>query len=113
MKVAAKTAIAVWSPRSPSRARTIRGENCPIANCTATSVTVSTIEVSVTTPVAIDRSSAVARTFGARDGLVALVRPDGYLGYRGRPDQAGELASYLARVFAMRLRELDEEQPGD
>jgi hypothetical protein len=36
---------------------------------------------------------------------VALVRPDGYLGYRGRPDQPGELASYLARVFAMQLRE--------
>ena len=43
------------------------------------------------------------RMFGARDGLVALVRPDGYLGYRGRPDQPGELASYLARVFAMRM----------
>jgi hypothetical protein len=53
VKVAPKTAIASWSPRSSSRARTIRGENCPIASCTATSVTVSTIDVSVTTAVAI------------------------------------------------------------
>ena len=53
VKVAPKTAIAIWSPRSSSRARTIRGENCPIASCTATSVTVSTIDVSVTTAVAI------------------------------------------------------------
>jgi hypothetical protein len=66
----------------------------------------------VAIPSAIDRSGDVAVLFGARDGLVALVRPDGYLGYRGRPDQAGELASYLARVFAMRLRGLGD-QGGD
>jgi hypothetical protein len=50
----------------------------------------------------IDVTGAVAKTFGGRRGLVALVRPDGYLGYRGLPNQPGELASYLARVFAMR-----------
>ena len=32
-----------------------------------------------------------------------LTRPDGYLGYRGFPGQPVELASYLARVFALRL----------
>jgi 2-polyprenyl-6-methoxyphenol hydroxylase-like FAD-dependent oxidoreductase len=53
----------------------------------------------------LDPTRKVAQTFGARQGLVALVRPDGYLGYRGRLDQPGELASYLARVFAMQLRE--------
>jgi 2-polyprenyl-6-methoxyphenol hydroxylase-like FAD-dependent oxidoreductase len=52
-----------------------------------------------------DPDRKVAQIFGARQGLVALVRPDGYLGYRGRLDQPGELASYLARVFAMQLRE--------
>ena len=52
----------------------------------------------------IDVTGAVAKTFGGRGGLVALVRPDGYLGYRGLSGQPGELASYLARVFAMRLR---------
>jgi hypothetical protein len=55
--------------------------------------------------VLLDPGRKVADVFGARQGLVALVRPDGYLGYRGRLDQQGELASYLARVFAMRMRE--------
>ncbi len=51
----------------------------------------------------IDPVGEAARRFGAGDGLVALVRPDGYLGYRGEPGQCGPLASYLARVFAMRV----------
>jgi 2-polyprenyl-6-methoxyphenol hydroxylase-like FAD-dependent oxidoreductase len=51
----------------------------------------------------LDASGDVIRRFGGDRGLVALVRPDGYLGFRGRPDQRGELASYLARVFAMRM----------
>ncbi|HEX5992836.1 MAG TPA: FAD-dependent monooxygenase [Thermomicrobiales bacterium] len=55
----------------------------------------------------LDPSRKIADVFGARQGLVALMRPDGYLGYRGRLDQSGELASYLARVFAMRLREAE------
>ena len=55
----------------------------------------------------LDPAGDVARTFGACNGLVALVRPDGYLGYRGRPDQSGDLASYLARVFAMRIRQVE------
>jgi hypothetical protein len=53
----------------------------------------------------VDPGREISRVFAAGKGLVALVRPDGYLGYRGRLDQHGELASYLARVFAMRLRE--------
>jgi hypothetical protein len=53
----------------------------------------------------LDPDREVSRVFAAGTGLAALVRPDGYLGYRGRPDQLGELASYLARVFAMQLRE--------
>jgi len=60
-----------------------------------------------TEPVLLDPARKAAGVFGARHGLVALVRPDGYLGYRGRLDQQGELASYLARVFAMRLREAE------
>jgi 2-polyprenyl-6-methoxyphenol hydroxylase-like FAD-dependent oxidoreductase len=55
----------------------------------------------------VDPGREISRVFAAGKGLVALVRPDGYLGYRGRLDQHGELASYLARVFAMRLREED------
>jgi 2-polyprenyl-6-methoxyphenol hydroxylase-like FAD-dependent oxidoreductase len=56
------------------------------------------------TPVLLDPVGELSRLFAADDGLAALVRPDGYLGYRGRLDQEGALASYLARVFAMRLR---------
>jgi 2-polyprenyl-6-methoxyphenol hydroxylase-like FAD-dependent oxidoreductase len=58
----------------------------------------------------IDAQGEVTRRFGARAGLVALIRPDGYLGFRGRLDQPGELASYLARVFAMRLRGLADDE---
>jgi 2-polyprenyl-6-methoxyphenol hydroxylase-like FAD-dependent oxidoreductase len=54
-------------------------------------------------PALIDRGGAVASTFSPRSGLVVLIRPDGYLGYRGSPHEAGALASYLARVFAMRM----------
>jgi 2-polyprenyl-6-methoxyphenol hydroxylase-like FAD-dependent oxidoreductase len=60
-----------------------------------------------TETVLLDPTRKVADLFGARQGLVALVRPDGYLGYRGGLDQRGELASYLARVCAMRLRSGD------
>jgi hypothetical protein len=54
----------------------------------------------------LDPDREVSQIFAARKGLVALVRPDGYLGYRGRLNQPGELASYLARVFAMQLRDV-------
>lgn len=50
-----------------------------------------------------DAQGALARRFGASAGLAALVRPDGYLGYRGALEDTGALASYLARVFAMRI----------
>ena len=51
----------------------------------------------------LDTSSEMAKRFGAGEGLAALVRPDGYLGYRGPLENAGAFASYLARVFAMRI----------
>jgi hypothetical protein len=61
-------------------------------------------ERSIEARVVIDPGGVAARAFGSGDGLAALVRPDGYLGFRGRPDQRAELATYLARVFAMRVR---------
>ena len=54
-------------------------------------------------PVLIDVVGELARLFAADRGQAVLIRPDGYLGYRGRPDQQLELASYLARVYAMKL----------
>lgn len=58
-------------------------------------------------PVLLDQNRELSRTFGARDGLATLVRPDGYLGYRGGPEQRLALASYLARTYAMRVRGLE------
>lgn len=52
-----------------------------------------------------DVTGEALRQFGPHGGQVLLVRPDGYLGFRGDVEQPGELASYLARVFAMQLRE--------
>ena len=57
-----------------------------------------------TAAVLFDATGDLARVFGERRDLAAVIRPDGYLGYRGRIDQSGDLASYLARVFAMRMR---------
>jgi 2-polyprenyl-6-methoxyphenol hydroxylase-like FAD-dependent oxidoreductase len=57
------------------------------------------------TPVLLDTTGEVGSIFAENEGMVALVRPDGYLGYLGAPDQPGALVSYLARVFAMRMRE--------
>jgi len=51
----------------------------------------------------LDAQGQVTTRFGASAGLAALIRPDGYLGYRGALEDAGALTSYLARVFAMRM----------
>jgi hypothetical protein len=52
----------------------------------------------------LDPTGDIGRALGGDRGLVALVRPDGYLGFRGAVGQPGELVSYLARVFAMQMR---------
>jgi hypothetical protein len=49
-------------------------------------------EHALATPALIERGDDISRIFRARDGLVALIRPDGYLGYRGLPHQSGALA---------------------
>jgi 2-polyprenyl-6-methoxyphenol hydroxylase-like FAD-dependent oxidoreductase len=53
----------------------------------------------------LDARGEVATRFGAGSGLAILIRPDGYLGYRSALEDTGALASYLARVFAMRMVE--------
>jgi 2-polyprenyl-6-methoxyphenol hydroxylase-like FAD-dependent oxidoreductase len=54
-------------------------------------------------PLLLDPGGVTVRAFAAQEGLAALIRPDGYLGFRGPLDRPGELASYLARIFAMRM----------
>ncbi len=51
----------------------------------------------------LDAHNEAATCFGAGAGLALLIRPDGYLGYRGALEDTGAFASYLARVFALRL----------
>jgi 2-polyprenyl-6-methoxyphenol hydroxylase-like FAD-dependent oxidoreductase len=43
----------------------------------------------------LDPAGSVRRTLGAREAAVALVRPDGYLGYRGQPALWEDLRGYL------------------
>ncbi len=50
-------------------------------------------------PVLLDHLGELHRHFGARGPCLYLVRPDGYLGYRAMPLDAGKLADYLRRVF--------------
>lgn len=53
----------------------------------------------------LDAQGEVTKHFGAAAGLALLVRPDGYVGYRGALEDQGAFVSYLARVFAMRIVE--------
>lgn len=46
-----------------------------------------------------DESGALHAKFGARSPCVYLVRPDGYIGYRGSPPDAKRVASYLETIF--------------
>ena len=47
----------------------------------------------------IDTGGTVRRLLGARDRALALVRPDGYLGYRGQPASWDALRSHLERYL--------------
>jgi 2-polyprenyl-6-methoxyphenol hydroxylase-like FAD-dependent oxidoreductase len=47
----------------------------------------------------LDHLGELHHRFGARGPCLYLVRPDGYLGYRAMPPDAGKLANYLKRIF--------------
>jgi 2-polyprenyl-6-methoxyphenol hydroxylase-like FAD-dependent oxidoreductase len=51
-------------------------------------------------PTLFDHLGELHRRFGARGPCLYLVRPDGYLGYRAIPPDAGKLANYLKKIFA-------------
>jgi 2-polyprenyl-6-methoxyphenol hydroxylase-like FAD-dependent oxidoreductase len=50
----------------------------------------------------LDPGGSVRRLFAARESMVAVVRPDGYLGYRGRPASWDGLRAYLDRYLVSR-----------
>ncbi len=50
----------------------------------------------------LDPTGAVRKTFGARETALALVRPDGYLGYRSQPASWEGLRGYLDRYLMAR-----------
>jgi hypothetical protein len=52
-----------------------------------------------TASVWLDPEGAVRRSLGAREAALALVRPDGYLGYRGQPAAWDGLRGYLDRYL--------------
>ena len=47
----------------------------------------------------LDHLGELHHRFGARGSCLYLIRPDGYLGYRAMPPDAGKLAHYLGRIF--------------
>ncbi len=50
----------------------------------------------------LDPSGDVRQALGARETALALVRPDGYLGYRGQPASWEDLHGYLDRYISNR-----------
>ena len=53
-------------------------------------------------PILMDREHELHRKYGAHGACVYLVRPDGYVGFRGAAGDLGRLAEYLARVGIVR-----------
>ena len=60
---------------------------------------VTTRPVQWDAPVIVDEDRTLHEKFGARTSCVYLVRPDGYVGYRGSPEEPGRIAAYLRTVF--------------
>jgi 2-polyprenyl-6-methoxyphenol hydroxylase-like FAD-dependent oxidoreductase len=50
-------------------------------------------------PVLLDSEESFQRRYGAQPPCLYLVRPDGYLAYRGQPADAEGLKAYLDRIF--------------
>ena len=46
-----------------------------------------------------DPDAALHRRYGAGSPCLYLIRPDGYIGYRAQPPDAGKLRAYLERLF--------------
>lgn len=51
----------------------------------------------------LDTAGDLRRIYAVRDEVLILVRPDGYLAYRGEPAQPEKLEAYLARLFKRKV----------
>jgi hypothetical protein len=49
----------------------------------------------------LPRSAALSRRYGASDGRLFLVRPDGYIAFKARAGEAGLLEGYLGRILKL------------
>ena len=47
----------------------------------------------------LDAEGELHRQYGAGSGCLYLIRPDGYVGYRSQPADAGRLSAYLQTMF--------------
>ncbi|HEY2512869.1 MAG TPA: FAD-dependent monooxygenase [Polyangiaceae bacterium] len=47
----------------------------------------------------LDPQGAVHKRYGARSECAYVVRPDGYVGYRGQPADEGKIVAYLETIF--------------
>jgi len=52
------------------------------------------------TRVLLDPEGAIHRAYGARGECLYLIRPDGYVAWRGQPAKLDALEAYLSRIFA-------------
>ncbi len=50
-------------------------------------------------PLLLDEDGSIHRKYGAESSCVYLIRPDGYVGYRGCPAQPDRIEAYLRKVF--------------
>jgi hypothetical protein len=44
-------------------------------------------------------SAALTRRYGARDGRLILIRPDGYVSFKAKADEASALEAHLGRML--------------
>ena len=53
----------------------------------------------------LDPQRALHTQYGAGDSAIYLIRPDGYIGFRGQPAAEGPVMDYLGKVLAIRAAE--------
>jgi hypothetical protein len=49
----------------------------------------------------LPKSAALSRRYGASDGRLFLVRPDGYVAFKGRVDEMGLLEEHLGALLRL------------